>query len=284
MQQDTGMSAEGISISDLEFCYPHGSSVLNNLSLDVAPGEIVALLGPSGCGKSTLLRAIAGLHSPTSGQIVFSGPSPGRPAGNLAYVFQDATLLPWRTVESNVSLPFELGKHRAHSNPSRGKDAAASRALAAAEATGVQENGLRLSVREVLRSVGLDESTLGKYPRELSGGMRMRTSIARALVTDPSILLLDEPFAALDDLLRTRMNELLLELWHRRKRTVVFVTHNIAEAVYLSHRIALLGKGRIFRVLDNPLDWPRIAEQRTSVEFAELYGVVSQGIAEASNS
>lgn len=222
--------------------------MLNHLSLNVSPGEIVALLGASGCGKSTLLRAIAKLVPHSAGEVCFS--KPNRRVGDLAFVFQDPTLLPWRTVVENVGLPLQLSDRQKEIKPA--------------------------AVQSALALVGLAEKDHAKFPRELSGGMRMRTSIARALVTDPSILLLDEPFAALDDILRNRLNDLLLELWQRRQRTILFVTHNIAEAVYLSHRIAIFGKGKIADVAVNPLPWPRCAEHRSSPEFAKFFGEVSQ--------
>ena len=242
----------GIHIRDLSVRLGE-QVVLSSLSLDVAPGEIVSLLGASGCGKSTLLRAIARLVQPTAGEVVFS--KPNRRAGDLAFVFQDATLLPWRTVAENVVLPLQLGTRR--------------REISQAE------------VSAALTAVGLSERDYAKFPRELSGGMRMRTSIARALVTDPSILLLDEPFAALDDILRNRLNDLLLELWQERQRTVLFVTHNIAEAIYLSHRIAIFGSGKIAEVVTNPLPWPREASHRSSTEFAKFFGEVSHKLASA---
>ncbi len=237
--------------------------VLDGLSLDVRTGDIVALLGASGCGKSTLLRAIARLIPTQGGLITFSKPS--HRAGDLAFVFQDPTLLPWRTVEENVQLPLELNRSRLNrSRLNRG---------------GVNASGP--SVEAALAAVGLSGRDFGKFPRELSGGMRMRTSIARALVTDPSILLLDEPFAALDDILRNRLNDLLLELWQQRQRTVLFVTHNIAEAVYLSHRVAVFGSGKIAEVMDNPLPWPRCSSYRSSTEFARFFGQVSSVLAAA---
>ncbi len=245
-------SATGIHILDVRVELGK-QLVLDGLSLDVLPGEIVALLGASGCGKSTLLRAIASLIPMQGGEIAFTKQS--RRAGDLAFVFQDATLLPWRTVEENVVLPLELGRRNL-------------------------ENREQV-VRAALDAVGLTERDYKKFPRELSGGMRMRTSIARALVTDPSILLLDEPFAALDDILRTRLNELLLELWQQRQRTILFVTHNIAEAVFLSHRIAVFGKGRVADLITNPLPWPRTASDRTSPEFGRFFGFVGQKLAEA---
>ena len=248
----THAAATGIGIRDLVVKLGN-QTVLSGLSLDVAPGELVALLGASGCGKSTLLRAIARLVSPLAGDVTFS--KPNRRAGDLAFVFQDATLLPWRTVAENVALPLQLGN--------RGRDCSLA------------------DIHSALAAVGLDECDYAKFPRELSGGMRMRTSIARALVTDPSILLLDEPFAALDDILRNRLNDLLLELWQERQRTILFVTHNIAEAVYLSHRIAIFGNGKIAEVVNNPLPWPRCAAQRSSPEFAAFFGKVSQKLAAA---
>ena len=287
-----------ISISDIGFGYNAQSRVLDALSLEIAAGEIVALLGPSGCGKSTLLRIIAQLLKPDKGEIRFSGGSLDRRRGEISFVFQDPTLLPWRTVKENVRLPLELGatdnfrlasKFAAPFDEKRADPQAEAMVLETSQAGDLYAGtpGCRAAgadvhrlISGVLESVGLGVSVLGQYPRELSGGMRMRASIARALVTDPKVMLLDEPFAALDDLLRTRMNDLLLDLWHERERTILFVTHNIAEAVYLSHRIVLLGGGRIAKIIDNTLPWPRSAPDRSSTRFAELYGAVSAGIAE----
>ena len=175
----------------------------NIIKKKLGDSKAIIIIGPRQSGKSTLLRSIARLVPPSAGKVAFS--KPNRRAGDLAFVFQDATLLPWRTVAENVALPLELG--------SRGRETSQD------------------AVHAALASVGLADLDYAKYPRELSGGMRMRTSIARALVTDPSILLLDEPFAALDDILRNRLNDLLLELWQVRQRTILFVTHNIAEAM-----------------------------------------------------
>ncbi|MFK7735844.1 MAG: ABC transporter ATP-binding protein [Pirellulaceae bacterium] len=255
------MTTVGISVSDLSLSYPGSESarVLESLSLDVKPGEIVALLGSSGCGKSTLLRAIAGLLEASDGGVDFVGEHANRRKGDISFVFQDATLLPWRTVSQNILLPFEVGALRKGGGDQR-------------HASGTWEARLQ----EVLAAVGLNELDRKKYPRELSGGMRMRTSIARALITDPSVLLLDEPFAALDEILRTKLNELVLELWEQRKRTILFVTHNIAEAITLSQRVVILGGGKVHCDLPNPLPWPRTSELRTSAGFAEFYGRVSQ--------
>lgn len=267
------MTASGINVREVTFAYSRKTpNILDGLSLEVQSGEIVALLGASGCGKSTLLRCIAGLLAPTAGEVQFSlNDEPehsNRRANDLSYVFQDATLMPWRNVWQNVALPFELGAGQKSSAKRRGGD----------RDIGCGRDAL---IAHALECVGLDLETYRKFPRELSGGMKMRTSIARALVTDPSILLLDEPFAALDDILRTKLNDLVLELWKQRKRTVVFVTHNIAEAVYLSHRVAILAKGKVAALIENDLAWPREQAARTEVAFAEMYGRVSSALLEA---
>ena len=246
-------TATGINVSDLVVEYDKGRPVLNRLQLEIEPGEIVALLGASGCGKSTFLRTIARLIRPSSGDITFAPQASN--SQDLSYVFQDPTLLPWRTVVENVKLPLELGRDTS-APPSKRLEA-------------------------ILESVGLTKETYDQFPRQLSGGMKMRTSLARAIITDPSLLLLDEPFAALDDLLRTKMNELILQLWEQRKRTILFVTHNIAEAAFLSHRVAVFGKGVIAEILNNELPWPRQKSLRNSTEFAAFYGRVSHALAEA---
>ena len=249
-----GLKVEGLRVQFGQQPNP----VLDDLNLSVEPGEIIALVGASGCGKSTLLRTIAGLQPYHGGKIQYS-----RSSGNqvdCAFVFQDATLLPWRTVVENVRLPFELRR-------------GAKAKLSSAE--------IDQRVSGALRSVSLNEEHWNLFPRQLSGGMRMRTSIARALVTDPSLLLLDEPFAALDDILRTRLNQLLLELWAAQHRTILFVTHSIAEAVMLSHKIAVVASGKIDELIPNSLLWPRDASQRTSVPFAQLYSRVSQALSDA---
>lgn len=263
------MGAVGLKVDGLSFAYPGSpQNVLDKLSVDIEPGEIVALLGSSGCGKSTFLRAVAGLITPQSGEVHFCGDHSNRRAGDTAFVFQDATLLPWRTVRQNVCLPFELGR-RSSGDSSQGTDAA--------------RESLDRKVAGALDAVGLGAQDFAKFPRELSGGMRMRTSIARALVTDPNVLLLDEPFAALDEILRMRLNDLVLNLWQQRTRTILFVTHNIAEAIYLSHRIAILDRGRVQAIVDNSLDWPREARQRTTREFAELFGKISEQLAQVTH-
>lgn len=249
----------GIEVRDLCVRFDQHAPVLEHCSMSVSAGEIVALLGGSGSGKSTLLRTIAKLQPITSGQVELTGQTPRRRAGDLSYVFQDATLLPWRTAAQNVQLPLELASKGTGDRP---------------------DIPLTERVNEALSWVGLPEVSWRKYPRELSGGMRMRVSLARAIVTDPAILLLDEPFAALDEILRSRMNELLTEIWMRKRRTILFVTHNIAEAVNLSNRLAILGHGRIMQWIDNPLPMPRDAEVRSSPAFAQMYAEVSKALNE----
>ena len=248
-------------LRDIGISFDGSSRVLDGLNLDVAPSEIIALVGASGCGKSTLLRAIAGLQPIIQGSIQRSGEVGNGHLGDVSFVFQDATLLPWRTVLENVALPLEL------------------RAAESKRTLSKFDKNERVS--NALRSVELTTDSWDRYPRQLSGGMRMRTSIARALVTNPSLLLLDEPFAALDDILRTKLNTLLLKLWQTQKQTILFVTHNIAEAVWLSHRIAVVGNKQVDRILNNSLAWPRTTELRSTLEFAQQYGRVSQALMEA---
>jgi NitT/TauT family transport system ATP-binding protein len=239
-----------ISCRNLQLSYATEQSVLCDLSLELPPGEITCLLGPSGCGKSTLLKCIAGLLQPQAGSISCDDQPIAALSGRMSFVFQEPTLLPWRTVRSNVLLPLELaGKQRDAASLER--------------------------VDRFLEVVGLSSTDQKKFPGELSGGMKMRASLARALATDPEVMLLDEPFAALDDVLRNRLNELLLELMAERPRTVAFVTHNIAEAVFLSHQIAIIGRGTVRQVWRNRLSSPRLRASRSTAEFATLYGEVA---------
>ncbi len=197
--------------------FPNGTLALDRFDLEVARGEFLSLLGPSGCGKSTVLRLVAGLAAPTGGQVA-------RPDGvRIGVVFQEPTLMPWASAFDNVRLPLRLA----------GRGAAE----------------VRDEVMAVLARVGLADFAHA-FPRELSGGMRMRVSIARALVTRPELLLLDEPFAALDEITRGRLDDDLLELWREHGLTVVFVTHSVYEAVYLSTRVAVLA-GRPGRVVES---------------------------------
>jgi len=231
--------------------------VLDGIDLAIASGSFVALLGPSGCGKSTLLRLISGLDAPTAGDISVMGRDArsgehGR-HGDLAFVFQDAHLLPWRDVLDNVALPLEL--------------------------RGVARDEARRRARARLADVELDDS-LTRFPDQLSGGMRMRVSIARALVTEPRVLLLDEPFAALDELTRQRLDERLRALWAQRHMTVLFVTHSLAEAVFLAERALVMSKrpGRI--VLDHAISLPaeRPGQVRASLPFVENTAALYQAL------
>jgi len=238
--------------------YADGTEALAPVDLDVRDGEFVAVVGPSGCGKTTLLNLIAGLARPTAGSLRWWGaPHPDADRSRrFGYVFQSPTLMPWADIAANVRLPLDL-----HSVPRTQADRA---------------------VADVLSLVALDR--FAKHlPRELSGGMQMRVSIARALVTGPALLLMDEPFAALDDFTRQRLDDELLALWRSRGFAAVFVTHSVAEAVYLSTRIAVMG-ARPGRIVDEvPVDepWPRGDEFRTSTRFAELARRVTRAVAAA---
>ena len=232
--------------------------VLDNLQMTVSGGEIVGLIGASGCGKSTLLRTIAGLQLPTAGSVTIAGKPINDCRDQLSFVFQEAALLPWRSVIENVQLPWEL---QGAGNRHRATEYAA----------------------ELLRTVGLQDADHHKLPSQLSGGMKMRASLARSLVLDPSVLLLDEPFAALDDMLRWRLNALVLDLWNVRQRTILFVTHNIAEAVFLSNRIAIMHEGQIAEWIDVQITGNRDELLRSSVEFAAMYGRVSARLSEISH-
>lgn len=233
------MDAPAIALHQVDKVYANGTVALQGIDLTVRQGEFVSLVGPSGCGKSTVLRLIAGLGATSHGTIDW-----GMAAGDreLAYVFQDAALMPWASVVDNVHLPLKL----------KGQSLRASRAR----------------IQEALNLVEL-QGFENSYPRQLSGGMKMRVSIARALVTHPNVLLMDEPFGALDEMTRSRLNTDLLELWERYHWTVVFVTHNIYEAVYLSNRVYVMAAqpGRI--VAEVPIDepHPRTEDFRTSPLF-----------------
>ena len=231
----------------------HKQTILDGLDLTVPAGQIVTLLGPSGCGKSTLLRVIAGLTKPSAGRLLIEGKSVQESKDQLAFVFQESALLPWRTVYQNVRLPLEIRT----------------------TAPKLQDNS---KIQNALELVGFKPTDWNKKPHQLSGGMKMRASIARALITQPDILLLDEPFAALDDLLRSKLNDLLLKIVDQTHTTMLFVTHNIAEAIYLSHSIAVFSQGRIGEMIQVDLPVPRTSMLRSSPEFAALYGRVSESL------
>ena len=229
-----------VSLRRVGKAFPNGTLALRDLDLDVRPGEFLSLLGPSGCGKSTALRLIAGLIRPTRGSILWSGPS-GREDGahDIGFVFQEPTLMPWASVFANVYLPLRL--------------------------KGLAKREARPRIEEALALVGL-AGFAESYPRELSGGMKMRVSIARALVTRPRILLMDEPFAALDEITRFRLNDDLLRLWAELRWTVVFVTHSVFESVYLSSRILVMAArpGRIVAEVPIEAPYPRHEDFRTA--------------------
>jgi len=224
--------------------YRGSASAVENVSLTMGRGEFVTFLGPSGCGKSTLLKLVSGLTPASEGQVKVNGMTPVNARELMSFIFQDATLLPWRTVAQNVGLGLELEY--------------AARALR------------RERVEQMLELVGM-QNVAHKYPRQLSGGMKMRASIARALVTRPRILLMDEPFAALDEMTRDRLNEELLRLYAEHKWTVLFVTHSVAEAVFLSTRIVVLAPhpGRIAHEVQVDLPWPRTTDTRESTQFED---------------
>ena len=227
-----------LALSRLSKTFANGTAALAELTASIPSGAFVSLLGPSGCGKSTALRMIAGLDSPTAGTVEWQGGQP-----ELGFVFQEPTLMAWASAEKNVALPLELRKM---------PDA-------------------RDRARAALAQVGLSgfEKSL---PRELSGGMRMRVSIARALASEPAALLMDEPFAALDEFTRAKLNDDLLRLWSERHFTAIFVTHSIFESVYLSERILVLSgrPGRLAADIANPAPYPRGEAYRTSPEFNDV--------------
>jgi NitT/TauT family transport system ATP-binding protein len=249
----TRPAGPAVSLRAVTKVYDSGVSALGPLDLDVGHGELVSLLGPSGCGKSTALRLIAGLSAPSSGSVGVATRAGGAGRG-IGFVFQEPTLMPWTDVRENVRLPLKL----AH--------------MPAAEANA--------RVKDALAQVGLAEFA-GAYPRELSGGMKMRVSLARALVTDPDILLMDEPFAALDEITRFRLNNDLLSLWRRLRKTIIFVTHSVFESVYLSQRVVVMTArpGRLSAEIPIDSSEPRGEEFRTSADYAGYCRRVSEALA-----
>jgi NitT/TauT family transport system ATP-binding protein len=233
-----------VALRGVSKTFPNGTRALDGLDLEVRRGEFLSLLGPSGCGKSSALRIIAGLSEPSAGAVEWPPELGARAdlAHRLGFVFQEPTLMPWATVFGNVLLPLKLG------------------GTARAEATA--------RVERALGRVGL-EGFARAYPRELSGGMKMRVSIARALVTEPDLLLMDEPFAALDEITRFRLDNDLLAVWQTLGKTVVFVTHSVFESVYLSSRIVVMAPrpGRVFAEIAVDAPYPRDERFRTSAEY-----------------
>ena len=238
--------AVSVSLRAVRRTFAGGVTAIDGVDLDVGPGEFVAVLGPSGCGKSTLLRAVAGLDPVQGGRVEVGAPgahSPGR--HDLAFVFQDAHLLPWRRVRDNVALPLEL--------------------------RGVERRQRQRVADDAIAQVELEEASR-RFPAQLSGGMRMRVSLARALVTEPGLLLLDEPFAALDEITRQRLDEQLHALWRRRRMTVLFVTHSLVEAAFLAQRVVVLSRRPARVVGETAVGLPelRTAELRTTPDFVAL--------------
>lgn len=233
--------------------YGAGATVLEAITTHIQRREFVSIIGPSGCGKSTLLKTVAGLSPITSGEIAIHGMTPQKARELMSFIFQDATLLPWRTVRQNVVLGLELD--------------------------GMAREARNAKVDVVLALVGLSE-VADAFPRQLSGGMKMRVSIARALVTRPQLLLLDEPFAALDEMTRDRLNEELLRLRNEQNWTALFVTHSVAEAVFLSTRILILAPnpGRIAQDIPIDLPFPRNEFTRRSEAFDRVIAEVSRAL------
>jgi len=245
-----------VEFDEVTKSYGTGRLVLQSIDLKILKGEFVSLIGPSGCGKSTMLKLISGLTPASAGSIRVDGMTPVNARETVSFIFQDATLLPWRTVIQNVGLGLELER--------------------------VDSARRKEKVASLLELVGLGE-VADAYPRELSGGMKMRASIARALATNPRLLLMDEPFAALDEMTRERMNEELLRLRSEQRWTGVFVTHSVSEAVFLSTRIVVLAPrpGRIHAILGIDLPFPRTAALRESAAFESLVSQASHILREA---
>jgi len=241
----TAQRAASVAIESLGKRFPEGPGVLANVTLSAQPGDFVAFIGPSGCGKTTLLRLLAGLTPPSSGAVTIDGVVPTEARERLSFIFQEPTLLPWLTTRRNVELPLELGKQTEDKQTGR--------------------------VEELLKLVGL-ENAAEQYPRQLSGGMKMRVSLARALMRQPGLLLLDEPFAALDEMTRNRLNEDLLRLREQAPFTAFFVTHSVSEAIFLSNRVFVLAAnpGRIAGEITVQAPYPRTAEWRESVDYQRL--------------
>jgi len=241
---NNSVSAPALSFNGVSMVYPDGTHALSETSFDVRPGEFVTVVGPSGCGKSTLLKIASGLNRPTTGTVTVD-------RSKVGYVFQDATLLQWRNVQRNVELLAEL------------------EGVPKAERTRRADLAIQL--------VGLSGFEK-KYPKQLSGGMKMRASLARSLVLDPSVFLFDEPFGAVDEITRERLNDEVIALFNRQGFAGLFITHSISEAVFLSTRVLVMSArpGRIVAEFPIPLAYPRVPDLRFEPEFARLCGAISQ--------
>jgi NitT/TauT family transport system ATP-binding protein len=244
-----GAAPPALAFDHISMTFPDGTRAVNDVSFDVAPGEFVTVVGPSGCGKSTLLRIASGLTAQTTGTVTVD-------RDDLGYVFQDPTLLQWRTVQGNVELIAELH--------------------------GVSKAERRQRASDAITLVGLAGSEK-KYPKQLSGGMRMRASLARSLVMKPKVFLFDEPFAAVDEITRERLNDELMRLFSSEHFAGLFITHSISEAVFLSTRVLVMSArpGRIIGEFSVPFPYPRLPELRFEPKFAELSGQVNNVLREA---
>ncbi|MCO4317173.1 ABC transporter ATP-binding protein [Phyllobacterium sp. 21LDTY02-6] len=263
LQQKTRAAADlarrnVIEVKDLSLVFQTSDgpvNALSNIDLEVEAGEFVSFIGPSGCGKTTLLRVIADLEQPTSGAITVNGmsPSEAREKRAYGYVFQAAALYPWRTISGNISLPLEV--------------------------MGISKEERRQRIARNLELVNLSGFEK-KFPWQLSGGMQQRASIARALSFDPDLLLMDEPFGALDEIVRDHLNEQLLKLWAKTQKTVIFVTHSIPEAVFLSTKIVVMSPrpGRIHEIIDCDLGAERPLDIRETPKFLEIAHRVREGL------
>ncbi|TIP88151.1 MAG: ABC transporter ATP-binding protein [Mesorhizobium sp.] len=254
----TGQSPAVVSASKLGLTFQTSDGpvqALSNVDLTIGKGEFVSFIGPSGCGKTTLLRVIADLEKPTSGSIAVNGMTPeqARQSRAYGYVFQAAALYPWRTIERNVALPLEI--------------------------MGLSKAEQAARIKRTLDLVNLSGFEQ-KYPWQLSGGMQQRASIARALAFDADLLLMDEPFGALDEIVRDHLNQQLLELWERTNKTICFVTHSIPEAVYLSTRIIVMSPrpGRVSDVIESTLPKQRPLDIRETPEFLAIAARVRDGL------
>lgn len=251
-------SSSVIELKDVAYTFPgQAEPVISGLDLHIEPGEFVAVIGPSGCGKTTMLRLVHGLLHPDSGNVQVGGMPINRPTRERGFVFQSDCLLPWRRIVDNVGFPLELA--------------------------GEKREQARAKARDMLEFIGL-ENTADKYPSQLSGGMRQRVNLARALVVSPDVLLMDEPFAALDAQTREVLQTELLTIWAREKKTVIFVTHQLDEAVYLADRVIVLQPhpGRVRAVVPINLPRPRSLDIKRTAEFAtiveELWSLIKSDV------
>ena len=251
-----------ISVKDVSKIFNQGTegavTALTDINLDISPGEFVSFIGPSGCGKSTLLRVIANLTEPTSGEVTVNGKTPEQARLNREYgfIFQASTLYEWRTITKNVQLPLEI--------------------------MGYSESERAERSQQMLEMVELGRFG-DHYPNQLSGGMQQRASIARALAFEPKLLLMDEPFGALDEFTRDRMNMELLRIWEQTKTTILFVTHSIAEAAFLSNRVVIMSArpGRVNRVIDIRLPYPRQFETREEKAYYDYVTEIRETLRDA---